>query len=45
MLLIFAPLIQTFDLSQRLQYSTYIHGGILDLVFEPSNSNIVLVLP
>ena len=40
-----APLNQSFDLSQRSQYSTHIHGGILDLVFDSSNSNIVSVLP
>ena len=28
------PLIQNFSLSQRSQYSTHIHGGILDLVFD-----------
>ena len=39
------PLIQSFDLSQRSQHSTHIHGGILDLVFDSSNSNIVSVLP
>ena len=35
------PLIQNFNLSQRSRYSTHIHGGILDLVFDTSNSNIV----
>ena len=40
-----APLIQSFDLSQHSQYSTHIHGGILDRVFDSSNSNIVSVLP
>ena len=35
------PLIQKFNLSQRSQYSTHIHGGILDLVFDTSNSNAV----
>ena len=40
-----APLIQNFNLSQRSQCSTYIHRGILDLVFDSSNSNIVSVLP
>ena len=39
------PLIQNFNLSQRSQYSTYIHGGILDLVFDTSNSNNVSFLP
>ena len=37
----FDPLIQNFNLSQRLQYSTDLHGGILDLVFDTSNSNTV----
>ena len=40
-----AHLIQSFDPSQCSQYSTHIHGGILDLVFDSSNSNIVSVLP
>ena len=35
------PLIQNFNLSQRSQYSTHIHGGILNLVFDTSNSNVV----
>ena len=35
------PLIQNFNLSQRSQYSTHIHGGILDLVFDGSNSYTV----
>ena len=39
------PLIQNFNLSQRSQYSTHIHGGILDLVFDTSNSNAVSFLP
>lgn len=34
-------LIQNFNLSQGCQYSTHIYGGILDLVFAPSNSNAV----
>ena len=38
------PLIQNFNLSQRSQYSTHIHGGILDLVFDTSNSNAVSFL-
>ena len=33
------PLIQKFNLSQCSQYVTHIHGGILDLVFDTSNSN------
>ena len=40
-----APSIQSFDLSQRSQYSTHIDGGILDLVFDSSNSNIISVVP
>ena len=32
------PLIQNFNLSQYSQYSTHIHGEILDLVFDASNS-------
>ena len=39
------PLIQNFNLSQWSQYSTHIHGGILDLVFDASNSNTVSSLP
>ena len=39
------PLIQSFNLSQRSQYLTHIHGGILDLVFDTSNSNAVSFLP
>ena len=35
------PLIQNFNLSQRSQYSTHIHGGIFNLVFDTSNSNAV----
>ena len=38
---IFNPLIQNFNLPQRSQYSTRVHGGILDLVFDTSNSNAV----
>ena len=41
----FDPLIQNFNLSQRSQYSTDLHGGILDLVFDTSNSNTVSSLP
>ena len=40
-----APLIQSFDMSQHTQELTHVHGGILDLVFASSNSNIVSVLP
>ena len=39
------PLIQNFNLSQRLQYSTDIHGGSVDPVFDISNSNAVFSLP
>ena len=40
-----APLIQSVDLSERSQYSSDMHGEILDLAFDSSNSNIVSVLP
>ena len=39
------PLIQNFNLSQRSQYLTRTHKGILDLVFDTSNSNAVSFLP
>ena len=39
------PLIQNFNLSQHLQYSTHVHGGILDLVFDTLNFNTVSSLP
>ena len=39
------PLIQNFNLSQRSHYSTDIHGEILDLVFDTSDSNTVSSLP
>ena len=39
------PQIQNFNLSQLSQYSTHIHGGILDLVFHTSNPNTVSSLP
>ena len=39
------PLIQNFNLSQRLQYSTHIHWGISDLVFDTSSSDTVSSLP
>ena len=38
------PLIQNFNLSQCSQYSTHMHGEILDLVFDTSNSTIVCYL-
>ena len=39
------PLIQNFDLSQRIQYLIHIHGGILNLVLDASNSDAVASLP
>ena len=39
------PVVQNFNLSQVSQYSTHIHGGILGLVFDTSNSNTVSSLP
>ena len=39
------PLIQNFNMSQRLQYSTHLHGGALNLVFDTSNSNAFSFLP
>ena len=39
------PLIQSFKLCQLSQYSTDIHGGLLDLVFDTSNSNVVSFQP
>ena len=39
------PLIENLNLSQRSVYSTHIHGGILDLVFDTSNSNNVSFMP
>ena len=39
------PLIQHFNLSQRSQYSTHIHGRLLDFVFDTSNSNAVSSFP
>ena len=39
------PLMKNFNLSQCLQYSTRIHGGLLYLVFDTSNSNAVSSLP
>ena len=37
-------LIQNFKLSQQSQYSTHMHGGILDLAFYSSSSSIASVL-
>ena len=36
---LFQPLINQFNFIQRSRYSTHIHGGILDLVFDNSNCN------
>ena len=38
-------LIQNFNLSQGTHWLISIHGGILDLVFDTSNSNAVSSLP
>jgi len=34
----FAPLISEFGFNQQSNYTTHIHGGILDLVFDNSDS-------
>ena len=39
------PLIQSFNLSQHWQYLSHVHGALLDLVFDTSNSNAVSSLP
>ena len=39
------PLMKNFNLSQCLQYSIRIHGELLYLVFDTSNSNAVSSLP
>ena len=39
------PLIQNFNLSPHSQYSTHIHGGLLDHVLDTSNSNALSSLP
>ena len=39
------PLIERFYLYQRSRYSTHIHGGILDLVCNSTNSNSVSWVP
>ena len=39
------PLIQNLNLSQDSQYSTRIHWGTLDLLFDTPNSNTVSSLP
>ena len=38
------PLIQTFNLSQCSQYSTHMHGGLLDLMLGTSNFSAVSLL-
>ena len=38
-----SPFIQNFNLTQRSQYSTRIHGGLLDLVFDTSNFKLFLL--
>ena len=38
-----APLMQNFNLLQCSQYSTDLYKGILDIVFDSFNSNIVAV--
>ena len=37
------PFIQNFNLTQRSQYSTRIHGGLLDLVFDTSNFKLFIL--
>ena len=39
------PLIQNFNLSPHSQYSTHIHGGLLNHVLDTSNSNALSSLP
>ena len=39
------PLIQNFNLSPHSQYSTQIHGGLLNHVLDTSNSNALSSLP
>ena len=39
------PLVTQFKLYQRSDYTTHINGGILDLVFDNTNENIVRWLP
>ena len=38
-------LFQSFNLFQRSQYSSHICGGLLDLVFDMSNFNVISSLP
>ena len=39
------PLLTEFKLTQRSNYTTHIHGGILDLVFDSSKNKDVLWMP
>ena len=39
------PLVTQFGFHQRSQYTTHIHGGILDLVFDDRNSDTVSWIP
>ena len=41
----FNPLFQQFNFHQRSRYSTHIHGGILDLVFDDNKSESVEWIP
>ena len=38
-------ILQSFNLSQHWQYLSHVHGALLDLVFDTSNSNAVSSLP
>ena len=39
------PVIAHFNLHQRSQYSTHIHGGILDLFFDNKSIELVHWIP
>ena len=41
----FQRLLQEFNLHQRVTYSTHIHGGILDLVFDQERKDTVQWMP
>ena len=41
----FNRLLQEFNLHQRVTYSTHIHGGILDLVFDQERKDTVQWMP
>ena len=41
----FQRLLQEFNLHQRVTYSTHIHGGILDLVFDQARTDAVQWMP